>query len=263
MIYSSDTEDFLYQIRPKKRNRGPAYPESQWYTTDGAKYEADKLSRCVAWSSRYYFKEEFTYFASINITQYLSGEQLKEMWPRVRRRLGDKGVIALWVLEISRRTNHFNYHFLVRSQTPKLKELLKFAFQQVKTNIKVEDYDPKEGRCCVRYMTKAKTPKYCDGRLISPDRWARKRVLFRQELGLHKYGYIGDFWPVGMNKDSIWREIQQHERRIKDGLLAPGAEDYAEELHDLMGGYYSLKKIRRSVGYFGVPANWVPSSHMA
>ena len=259
MVYSSIPEEILYQSRPKKRNRIQPYPESQWYTTDGAKYEADKLSRCVAWSCRYYFEEEFTYFVSLNITQYLSAGQLKELWPKVTRRLRQRQVIALWVLEVSRRTNHFNYHFLLRSQTPRLKELLKFAFQEVRTNIKVEDYDPREGWLCVRYMTKAKTPEYCDGKLISQDRWARKRVLFRQELGLHKYGCIGEFWPAGMNRDSIWAEIQQHERRIRDGLSSPGAEDFAPELHEFILQYYPLQRVRRCVGYHGVPVGWVPS----
>ena len=128
----------------------------------------------------------------------------------------------------------------------------------MKTNIKVEPYNPGEGRFTVRYMTKAKTAKYKNGEIVSRDRWARKRVLLRQELKMRKYGTIGPFWPTGMNKEDIWNEIKAQEKKISDGLQQPGAEEYAAELHELIGGYFPLNRVRRSVGYFGVPAGWVP-----
>src|SRR5262249_36071033 len=103
-----------------------------------------------------------------------------------------------------------------------------------------------------------KTAKYKNGEIVSRDRWARKRVLLRQELKMRKYGTIGPFWPEGMNKYAIWKEIVAHEKKINDGLQQPGAEEYAQELYELIGGYFSLKKVRRSVGFFGVPAGWVP-----
>ena len=148
---------------------------------------------------------------------------------------------------------------LLRSQTPNLSELVKFAAGKVKTNIKVEKYNPGEGRFTVRYMVKAKSAKYKYGEIVSPDRWKRKRVLLRQELKMRKYGTIGQFWPVGMNKDAAWKEIVAHEKKISDGLQQPGAEEYALELHELIQGYFSLNRVRRSVGYFGVPAGWIPS----
>jgi hypothetical protein len=112
-------------------------------------------------------------------------------------------------------------------------------------------------------MTKAKTAKYKNGVLVSNDRWARKRVLLRQELKMRKYGTIGVFWPHGMNKDDIWDEIKAHEQKISEGLLQPGAEEYARELHELIQGYFSLNCVRRSVGFFGVPDGWVPNiSHL-
>jgi hypothetical protein len=182
----------------------------------------------------------------------------KALWSKVSRSLSGKNVIALYVCEVSRRSNHFNYHLLVRSQTPDLMKLLKTATDGVKTNIKVEPYNPGEGRFTVRYMTKAKTAKYKGGELVSRDRWARKRILLRQELKMRKYGTIGPFWPQGVNKDAIWKEIDAHEKKINDGLQQPGAKEYAQELYELIGGYLSLKKVRRSVGFFGVPAGWVP-----
>jgi hypothetical protein len=247
----------LFQVRPKKRVRPLHYTEDGWHTLDGYLYEADKLARCVQWARRRYFTTEFTSFASINFTQDLTATEMKALWSKVSRSLSGKQVVALYVCEVSRRSNHFNYHLLFRSQTPNLMKLLKTATNGVKTNIKVEPYNPGEGRFTVRYMTKTRTAKYKDGELVSRDRWAKKRVLLRQELKMRKYGTIGSFWPQGVNKDAIWKEIVAHEKKINDGLQQPGAEEYAQELYELIGGYLSLKKVRRSVGFFGVPAGWV------
>lgn len=248
----------LFQLRPKKRHRPLGYTEDGWHTLDGFLYEADKLSRCVQWARRRYFPSEFTYFASINFTEDMTAADMKAAWSSACRYLKDKGVVALFVCEASRRSNHFNFHLLLRSHTLNLTALLKFATKTEKTNIRVEKYNPGEGRFTVRYMTKAKTAKYKNGELVSRDRWAKKRVLFRKELKVRKYGTIGSFWPKAVNKEAIWKEIIAHEKKIAEGLQQPGAEEYAVELHDLIGGFFTLNRVRRSVGYFGVPAGWVP-----
>jgi hypothetical protein len=248
----------LFQVRPKKRLRPLGYTEDGWYTLDGYLYESDKLARCVQWARCRYFTSEFTFFVSINIMQDLTAAEMKVVWSKACRYLTGKGVVALYICEVSRRSNRFNYHLLLRSRTPNLTALLKFATKTVATNIKVEPYNPGEGRFTVRYMVKAKTPKYQNGELVSRDRWARKRVLLIRELKMRKYGFIGPFWPQGMNKEIIWKEIIAHEKKISEGLQQPGAEEYALELHELIGGYFPLNRVRRSVGFFGVPAGWVP-----
>jgi hypothetical protein len=250
----------LFQSRPKKRKRPIGYTEDGWFTSDGYFYESDRLSRCVEWAGTHLFKTEFTYFVSLNITEDITPDELKALWPKVTRYLKDKGVVALWVCEVSRRSNRFNFHLLLRSNTPKIKTILKAKFGnlKIKTNIKPERYDPGRRRFSVRYMTKAKTPKYRDGELVTADRWKAKRVLMIPEDKIRKYGYIGEFFPKGWNKERIWDEIKKHERKITEGLQQPGAEEYAEYLHGLIGGYFSLKRVRRSVGYFGVPKDWVP-----
>lgn len=252
------TPDRLYQVRPKRRHRPPGYTEDGWHTLDGYLYEADKLARCVAWARRRYFQTEFTYFASINFTEDMTADEMKLLWPKVARYLRENGVVALYACEASRRSNRFNFHLLLRSPTANLKALLKFATRGVSTNVMVEGYDPGEGRFTVRYMVKAKTAKYKHGILVNEDRWAKKRVLFRPELRIRKYGWIGDFLPAGKNKDALWKEIIEHERRISEGLKEPGADEYAAELHELVEGYVPLGKIRRSVGYHGVPEGWTP-----
>jgi hypothetical protein len=214
----------------------------------------------VDWARTHLFQTDFTYFVSVNITEDITPDELKSLWPKVTRYLTDKGVVALWVCEVSKRSNRFNFHLLLRSNTPDIKAILKAKFKKlgIQTNIKPERYDPGRRRFSVRYMTKAKTPKYRDGELITADRWKAKRVLMNPEDKIRKYGYIGEFFPKGMNKERIWEEIKKHERKISEGLQQPGAEEYAEFIHDLIGGYYSLKRVRRSVGYFGVPRDWVP-----
>lgn len=259
MVYSTQNKK-LYQVRPKKRKRPFGYTEDGWFTTDGYLYESDRLSRCVDWARTHLFQTEFTYFVSVNITEDMTPDELKTLWPKVTRYLTDKGVVALWVCEVSKRSNRFNFHLLLRSETPNIKVILKAKFKKlgIKTNIKPERYDPGRRRFSVRYMTKAKTPKYRDGELITADRWKAKRVLLNPEDKIRKYGYVGDFFPKGWNKERIWDEIKKHERKITEGLQQPGAEEYAEFLHDLTGGYFTLKRVRRSVGYFGVPRDWVP-----
>ena len=104
----------------------------------------------------------------------------------------------------------------------------------------MEPYDPGRGRYAVRYLVNAKTAKYKNGEIVSRDRWARKRVLLRQELKMRKYVTIDRFWPVCKNKESIWKEIVAHERKINDGLQQPGAEEYAREMYELTQGFFLL-----------------------
>jgi hypothetical protein len=190
----------------------------------------------------------------------VTADEMKRLWAKACRHVSGKSVVALYVCEVSRRSNRFNYHLLLRSQTADLLKLLKTATNSVQTNIRVERYHPGRGRLAVRYMTKAKTAEYHNGEVVSEDRWSRKRVLLRQEHKMRKYGVIGDFWPTGTNKESLWNEIKAHERKITEGLLHPGAEEYAIELHELIDGYFPLKHVRRSVGFFGVPHDWVATT---
>ena len=46
---------------------------------------------------------------------------------------------------------------------------------------------------------------------------------------------------------------------VSDGLLQPGADEYAAELYELIDGYFPLNRVRRSVGFFGVRDGWVPN----
>ena len=130
--------------------------------------------------------------------------------------------------------DRFNYHLILRSDTPDVKALIKAATKGVKTNIEADVYDPRKGRHAAAYAVRAKRAKYdALGNEITADRWEHERVLFRPQHETTKYGRIGQFWPK--NKASIWAEIKAVEKTINDGLSAPGVEEYAEYLRDLTG----------------------------
>src|SRR5262249_9116332 len=148
--------------------------------------------------------------------------------------------------EVSRRSNRWNFHLLLRSHSPDIYRLLKIAFDTIPTNIKPDPYDPRKGKFAVRYMSKARTSKYRDGTVSTKDRWRRKRVLLHVKDKVRRYGTIGDFWN-GHSKESMWDEIKACEAKIAVGLAAPGVDEYAEFLHDLTQGFFTLQRVRRSV----------------
>jgi hypothetical protein len=251
-----------YQITPLQRKRSIAYREAGWKTIDGYLYEADKLARCIDYARKHYFPKEFTFFVSLNILNDLSDEQMKSKWKAICRRLERKRIIAIYITEVSRETNRFNFHLILRNKeelgVQGLKALIKGAACELVTNVNVKAYDGKQNYYTLRYITKAKTPKYVEGHLVSNDRWESKRALFNSATKLRKYGVIGKFWPPKINKKIIWSQIIANEKRIKEGLSHPLADAYAQEIFELIGGYYSLQKVKRSVGYYGVPDGWIP-----
>ncbi|MBX9677431.1 MAG: hypothetical protein K2X38_01620 [Gemmataceae bacterium] len=264
MVNSSRTPK-LYQANPKKRSRDKFFTEHGWHTLDGFLYEADRFARCVEWAKNRYFKTPFTYFVSVNFTQDITPADMKVLWAKVCRALKANGVVAVWTVEASKLRlkgkksgDRFNYHLILRSETPNVKALLKAATKGVKTNIKPERWNPKKGRHAAAYLVKAKRAKFKDGEKISSDRWASKRVLFKPEHKMRKYGTIGDFWPVGKNKEAIWAEIKDLEKKTAEGMNEPGVEEYADFLQDLTGGFFTYKRVRREVAYWGVPQDWHP-----
>ncbi len=247
----------LYQIRPRRRTRPDCYQEHGWLTLDGQAYESDRLSRCVDWAKYRYFSESFKWFVSVNVMADMTAKQMKPLWSKVCGYLRRNGVVALFTTEVSRRSNRWNFHLLLRTDTANIYDLLKDAFNATPTNIKPERYCPKKGRFAVRYMTKARTAKYRDGQLITKDRYRRKRVLLHAKDKVRRYGKVGNFWQ-GHSKESIWNEIKACEVKISLGLTVPGVDEYAEYLHDLTQGFFTLNRVRRSVAFFGVPKDWTP-----
>lgn len=269
MVNSTRTPK-LYQTKPKKRSRSNYFTEHGWHTLDGFLYEADKFARCVEWAKNRYFKTPFTYFVSVNFTEDIKPVDMKRLWAKVCRSLKAKGVVAVWTVEASKLRfttvkgkvkksgDRFNYHLILRSDTPNVKALLKAATKGVKTNIKPERWNARKGRHAAAYIVKAKRAKFKDGEKISSDRWAAKRVLFKPAHKMRKYGTIGDFWPVGKNKEAIWAEIKDLEKKTAEGMNEPNVKEYSDFLYDLTGGFFTFRRVRREVAYWGVPKDWVP-----
>lgn len=244
-MLDSNPNKLLYQVRPKKRFRAPHFQEDGWHTTDGSLYESNKTAQCIDWCRHHYFRSEFTHFVTINVAQDIDPKDMKTLWSKTCALLCRHRVVAIWVVEVSRRSNHFNYHLLVRTASGNIYDLIKKAFGPVKSIVQVQDWDTGKGKLAARYVFKAKTRQG-----TNPDRWKRKRVLFRKELKIRRYGTIGQFWPEGKNKEDLWAEIISKERKIKDGLSQCGAEEHADDLYAYFDGTVERKKLARLVGYF-------------
>lgn len=263
MVHTTRTPR-LYQSNPPKRSRDKFFKENGWNTVDGYLYEADKATRCVEWAACHYFKTPFTYFVSLNFLDDLDPPELNKLLVKVCRYLKDKKVVALCVVEASKlRTtkkkgricgDRFNVHLLLRSVTYNIKDLIKTATKGFRTNIKADKFNSKKGRNAAAYMFKAKRAKWRDGKLVTADRWAKKRTLFKKEHKIRKYRTIGSFWPAGMNKEKIWGEIMAVEAKIAQGMGQPGVDEYTDTLQALTGGWFTRKRVLREVAYWGVPA---------
>ena len=99
------------------------------------------------------------------------------------------------------------------------------------------------------YMTKAKVAGFVKGRRIT-DLYAKKRLLFKANLGFKKYGVIGDFWEPGKTKKGLWDEIKTREKRIADGLEDYDVKRAAKYVHEFVGEAVPLEDIMRSFGYW-------------
>ena len=78
------------------------------------------------------------------------------------------------------------------------------------------------------------------------DVFENKRLMFRPHLNLRKHGTIGHFWVKP--KNAIWKDIQNIEQKISEGLKKPNVKRLARHLHELIGGYYPIKKLERNFG---------------
>ncbi len=249
----------LYQSQPKKRTRISSYTENRWRTIDGYIYEANKLAKCLGAAN-----DSYRYCVSVNIMQDISPDDMSKQWSKITESLTRKGVVACWVIEASKRSNRFNYHLVIKSDTPNIKALIKAA-ATVRTNIKVEEYKPKIGWLWLRYMTKAKTAKYskATGQLITRDCWKNKRVIFADGIKQRKYNFINrKAFLNNIKLSTIWKGIVKREKAIRLTLAQNNwLEDYANEIYDLTSGYYPIKTVLRTVAitYLDTPkffASW-------
>ncbi len=222
-------------------------------TVVGYIHEADQLSRCL-WINRRLMKRNYPWAVTINIRKVLSPHDIKEVWKKACRKLREKGIVAFWVREPSRK-NHCNYHLIVKSQASQT--ALENAIDESMPDRATLPYH-KQVKPVIsqwhwnRYITKAKTIGYIKGKKVR-DKYRRKRLMFVPHLGLRKCGTIGDFWEKP--KKEIWQDVIDTEKRIAEGLEKPNIRKLVKHVYEWLGGYVPIKRIERSFGYWADSPN--------
>ena len=252
----------IYQTNPAQR-QSSLYPPKGW--TDsvvGYVAEARRWVSCVT-RNRRRMGRPYPWVVHLNLNRELPAAEVKAMWPKVCRRLRDRGVVCLWVREANR-LNKVHYHIIVKA--PLCRQAVAQAIEEsmpprteVRWQKRIEAI--RDEWRLVNYVFKARIGGRRAGKYV-PDLNARKRLLFHSSLGFRKVGVVGDFWEDGASKQSLWQEVQDEERRIAEGLRRPNVEEAARHVHQLIGGHIPLDRIRRSFGFFseseGVRA-WIDS----
>lgn len=246
-MYCSAVEPKIFQDEPLEW-RPSSFPLKGWTDTEaGYLYEADKLSRCI-WENRKLMGRGYTWEVSINIEKEMPFSEIGKQWSAVCLSLKRRGIVALWVREPSRQ-NHCNYHLIIKNEISRRD--LEDAIEGAVPPRSELPYHKHIGRIAsqwhyIRYMTKAKTGGYVNGRFVS-DKYRKKRLLFIQGPRLWKSFHIGDFWEKP--RDDIWDEIKDREKKIAEGLERPLIRQLCEHVYEMCGGAVSRKRIERSFGY--------------
>ena len=103
----------------------------------------------------------------------------------------------------------------------------------------------KKGWRLAFYITKAKLSGVVKGRYVD-DYYARKRLLFRANLGIKKVGTIGAFWEKP--RKEIWQEIAAEEKQIAEAIERQDVRRYIKHIYDLLCETVPMKEIERSIG---------------
>jgi hypothetical protein len=215
-------------------------------TVTGYLYEANKLSRCL-WENRRLMDHDYSWEVTVNIEAILTPKQITETWTKVCRKFRKHGVVAFWVREPSL-SNHCSYHLIIKNNISR-EELVAAIEDSMPSRAKLPYHKHieriKSQWHYVRYITKAKTAGFVDGRQVQ-DKYQSKRLLFASKLGLCKQGRIGDFWEKPPSE--IWQGICDKEARIAKGLEQNGIRDLVNHVHSWMPGV-SERMIERQLGY--------------
>jgi len=188
-------------------------------TVEGYVNEAKQLAVCLL-RNRRLMQTSYTWFLTINFECVLPPAEIKRAWTEICRKLRAKGIVALWVREVSR-TNRVHHHLLLR--TP----ISRTALERVVAEcLPDQEALPTHSKLLVvndewrlvHYLAKAKITGYVQGEPVD-DYYAEKRLLFKPNLGLKKFGTLGSFW--GRPKRELWQEVIEEELRISEALGNP------------------------------------------
>ncbi len=241
--------DPLFQTDPVFSNASLHRPKSWTETTTGYIREAKELTMCLVRNERLMDKP-YQWHVTINLEIELTPSEIRNRWRKVVRKLRARGVVAIWVMEVSR-SNRVHFHLIVSSQISGV------ALEQAIDNAMPPRAEVGWHKCLQRiepggtwqlahYVTKAKIAAYVNGRRVE-DYYAGKRVLFQPKLGLRKHSPIGPFWVKP--KAAIWADIRGNEQRIADGLNQPGVRELVNHVHEILGHTVPLRTIERAFGY--------------
>lgn len=157
----------IHNSEPEGKRRSGSFRDSGWLTVDGYWKEADELSRCM-WRNREKMLKsgrDYTFFISLNIELALPPKDVSELSAKITRKLRTQGFIGLWVREVSP-TDHCNYHIISKSDGDVEAQIRKAIPAGIPYHLHIQKFDRRKAYYGLRYVTKAKTPLYRDGKLI-------------------------------------------------------------------------------------------------
>lgn len=254
-MYSSEDGGKIYQQRPLF-NRLSLYPAKGWTDTiTGYINEAKQLTHCILRNARL-MGRPCAWFVTVGIEIVQTPDEITDLWAKASRNLRRKGIVALWVREPTS-SNKVHYHLLIKD--PIGEKDLRRVFKESLPNLQkptpkgrrrgwhMKPQPITDGWRLAFYVTKAKISGRVNGQQLA-DCYAKKRRLFKPNLGIRKYGTIGEFWE--RPKAKLWQEIRDGEKRIADGLEMPNVKRLAAHAHELLDGFRRLEEVERSFGFW-------------
>jgi hypothetical protein len=207
-------------------------------------------------------KRSYTWHVTINIEIVQGPKEATDLWKQICRRLGRRGIVAIWVREPTR-SGKIHYHIILKNEIKQtdleraIKESMPArselgwhkSIQRVTSDWRL-----------AHYITKAKVPGWVGGKWVE-DIYAPKRLLFKRGFHLVKSNTIGPFWQR-RRKEDLWQEIRDKEKRISEGLNRPGIRAVVRYVFDLLDGTVCRRKIERSFSYHAQSAavrHWIES----
>lgn len=250
MYDKNDKNNDIFQDKPKFKSNS-LFKDSGWTTSiSGYQREAKKFAKCLIENQRL-TGSPYTWFVTLNIYKTMTPATLKTWikneWKTITRNLFNKKVICCWIVECNRK-NQVHYHFVFRScHTEKEIEEIFEASVPARASLggwhkKIEFVLSKSKRLPY-YAIKAKIQGLTKRGWHSKDLYARKRILFKPNLGIRKHGKIGEFWSKPIEK--IWDEKKKRAKAIADKLENGDVKMVAAFFSDLTGVH--LRKVQKTI----------------
>jgi hypothetical protein len=242
----------FHNSEPEFKKRSGQLRDSGWYTVDGYLKESNELSRCILLNRKYLraVGKDYRHFGTLRFDyDFQDSEEVKALFETMNKRLRGK-VDVLFIKEVNPENDRIHCHFLSTTEGDIQHHIEAALPDYIPRNPGYLKILPFEGRLafwCAFYITKGKVAKYFNGHLISRDRYAQKRHLFKSDVGFHKVSKVGKFWAKSRN--ALWQEIKNTEQRITVGMGVDGADELVDYLDELTQGYFGSAELRRRVGF--------------